>query len=185
MLNLFRIASVGGYAMNSIDLSPLYRSSIGYDQLANMLNKTFSADAAGSDYPPYNIEVLDENNYALTLAVAGFEKTDVDIHVEQGVLTVKGDKSGVEPRQYLHRGITNSTFERKFNLADYVEVTGAIMRNGLLTINLVKEIPEEMKPRSIAITTLANSGETAITETNTIENKADADAAANSNSNAA
>ena len=136
--------------MNSIDLTRLYRNSIGFDRLATLLDSALSADTT-SGYPPYNIEVLDENRYAITLAVAGFTQDELDIQVEKGVLTVKGNRAQKEERNYLYHGIANRTFERKFNLADYVEVTGADLTNGLLTINLIKEIPEAMKPRTIAI----------------------------------
>ena len=137
--------------MNSIDLAPLYRSSIGFDHLENMLNNAYDAESAGLGYPPYNIEVLDEKSYAITLAVAGFENSELDIQIEKGVLTVSGNKGQDDNKEYLHHGIANRAFKRQFNLADYVEVRGADLRNGLLTINLVKEIPEAMKPRTIAI----------------------------------
>ncbi|WP_448566738.1 Hsp20 family protein [Thalassotalea ganghwensis] len=138
--------------MNSIDLTPLYRSSIGFDRLASMLNSTLNTETSTSGYPPYNIEVKDESNYAITLAVAGFTREELDITVEKGVLTVSGKKAKDEQdRNYLHQGIANRSFERKFNLADYVEVIDADLRDGLLTINLVKEIPEAMKPKNIAI----------------------------------
>ncbi len=137
--------------MNSIDLTPLYRTSIGFDRLASLLDNTLNTDAVAPGYPPYNIEMLDENRYAITLAVAGFDQSELDIQVEKGVLSVRGQKTTEENRKYLHQGIANRAFERKFNLADYIEVTGADLKKGLLTINLVKEIPEAMKPKSIAI----------------------------------
>lgn len=137
--------------MNSIDLTPLYRSSIGFDRLASLLNSTLLSDNVVAGFPPYNIEVLDENQYAITLAVAGFEERELDLKVEKSVLTVRGEKADSEERRYLHKGIANRTFERKFNLDEHVEVTGANLNNGLLTIKLIKEIPETMKPRSIAI----------------------------------
>lgn len=137
--------------MNSIDLTPLYRSSIGFDRLASLIDSALSSDTVSSGYPPYNIEVLEDNRYAITLAVAGFERDELDIKVENNVLSVRGEKAKNEERKYLHQGIAYRTFERKFNLADYVEVTGARLSNGLLTINLVKELPEAMKPRTIEI----------------------------------
>lgn len=137
--------------MNAIDLTPLYRSSVGFDRLGSLINHALTTESTSSGYPPYNIEVLDENRYAITVAVAGFSKEELDIQVEKGVLTIRGDKNAKEERKYLYQGIANRTFERKFNLADYVEVTGADLSNGLLTISLVKEIPEAMKPKSIAI----------------------------------
>jgi len=137
--------------MNAIDLTPLYRSSVGFDRLGSLINHALTAESTTSGYPPYNIEVLDENRYAITLAVAGFSQEELDIQVEKGVLSVAGNKGAKDERQYLYQGIANRTFERKFNLADYVEVTGADLSNGLLTISLKKEIPEAMKPKSIAI----------------------------------
>lgn len=138
--------------MNSIDLAPLYRSSIGYDNLGTLINSALGAADLSPAYPPYNIEVQDENRYAITLAVAGFDKGELDISVANNVLTVRGKKAKKETeRKYLHQGIANRAFERKFNLAEYVEVTGADLNVGLLTITLAREIPEAMKPRSIAI----------------------------------
>jgi len=137
--------------MNTIDLTPLYRNSIGFDRLASLLDGTRSSEAVAAGFPPYNIEVCDENRYAITLAVAGFERSELDISVEREVLTVRGRRANGEERNYLHQGIANRAFERKFNLADHIEVTGADLTNGLLTISLVKEIPEAMKPRTIAI----------------------------------
>jgi molecular chaperone IbpA len=137
--------------MNTIDLTPLYRNSIGFDRLASLLDGTRSSEAVAGGFPPYNIEVCDENRYAITLAVAGFERSELDISVERDVLTVRGRRANGEERNYLHHGIANRAFERKFNLADHIEVTGADLTNGLLTISLVKEIPEAMKPRTIAI----------------------------------
>lgn len=137
--------------MNSIDLTPLYRSSIGFDRLASLLDSSLKSDNHATGYPPYNIEVLDDNRYGISLAVAGFADNELDIKVEKGVLTIRGQKESEGERKYLHQGIANRAFERKFNLADYIEVTGADLKDGLLTISLVKEIPEAMKPRSIAI----------------------------------
>lgn len=137
--------------MNTIDLSPLYRNSIGFDRMATLLDNALRTESAGSGYPPYNIEVLEENRYAISLAIAGFTESDLDITVEKGVLTVRGKKADDVERKYLHQGIANRAFERKFNLADHIEVTGADLSNGLLTISLKKEIPEAMKPKTIAI----------------------------------
>jgi molecular chaperone IbpA len=143
--------------MNTIDLTPLYRSSIGFDRFGSLLDTALRSDQAASGYPPYNIEVVAENQYAISLAVAGFDEGDLDIQVEKGVLTVHGKKEhNGDEHKYLYQGIANRSFERKFTLADYVEVTGAKLQNGLLTINLVKEIPDAMKPKHIAI----NSPET-------------------------
>ena len=138
--------------MNSIDFTPLYRSSVGFDRLASLLDNALRSDTTASGYPPYNIEMHEENQYSITIAVAGFSQNDLDIQVEKGVLTVRGKKSdeGID-HKYLYQGIANRAFERKFNLADYIEVSGAEINNGLLTIHLVKEIPEAMKPKSIPI----------------------------------
>ena len=138
--------------MNTLDLSPLYRSSVGFDRFGTLLDAALRSDQTSS-YPPYNIEATDENHYSITLAVAGFDRSDLDIQVENGVLTVRGKQSGNEEKQatYLYQGIASRAFERKFNLADHVEVTHANLEKGLLTINLIREIPEEMKPKSIPI----------------------------------
>ena len=151
--------------MNTIDLTPLYRSSIGFDRLGSLLDTALRSEQASASYPPYNIEANGENRYGITLAVAGFERQELDIQVEKGVLTVRGKKADTkEERKYLYQGIATRTFERKFNLADHVEVTGAQLTNGLLTISLVREIPEAMKPKTIAINTqdnvLEHQGET-------------------------
>lgn len=143
--------------MNTIDLSPLYRSTIGFDRLGALLDTALRTDQSSAGYPPYNIEATGENRYGITLAVAGFEENELDIQVERGVLTVRGKKTDEgKERKYLHQGIATRAFERKFSLADHVEVTGAQLNNGLLTISLVREIPEAMKPRSIAINNTGN-----------------------------
>lgn len=137
--------------MATIDLTPLYRSTVGFDRLAPMLETALRNDHAAA-YPPYDIEVIDENRYAITIAVAGFERSELDIQVEKGVLTIRGKKEAVKSdRRYLHQGIARRAFERKFNLADHVEVTDASLNNGLLAVSLVREIPEAMKPKSIPI----------------------------------
>ena len=158
--------------MNAIDLTPLYRSSVGFDRLGSLINHALTAESTTSEYPPYNIEVLDENRYAITLVVAGFSQEELDIQVEKGVLSVAGNKATKDERQYLYQGIANRTFERKFNLADYVEVTGADLSNGLLTISLKKEIPEAMKPKSIAINQDGNVLEHKAEEKSTKSDKA-------------
>ncbi len=143
--------------MTTLDLSPLYRSSIGFDRLASILDHAMTTDSVSTSYPPYNIESLGENEYAISLAVAGFKQSDLDINVENGVLTIRGAKEKTEEHNYLHQGIANRNFEHKFNLDDYVEVTKASLEDGLLTIKLVKEIPEAMKPKKIAINGKANT----------------------------
>ena len=140
--------------MTRIDLTPLYRSTVGFDHFASLLDSAFSVDKTVPNYPPYNIEAMDENHYAITLAVAGFSEDEFDLQVENGVLTVRGKKLiDEDDRNYLYQGIATRSFERKFNLADYVEVTDATVANGLLTIQLVREIPEALKPRKIVVNT--------------------------------
>ena len=140
------------HIMNRIDLTPLYRSSIGYDRFGSLLDAAFQTEKTSAGYPPYNIEVVGEDKYSITLALAGFSESELDLQVENGVLTVTGKKEASdEPRNFLHQGIANRSFERKFNLADHVEVVNADLANGLLTISLVKEVPEAMKPKRIAI----------------------------------
>ena len=144
--------------MNTIDLTPLYRSSVGFDRFGALLDSALRGEQKTAGYPHYDIQVIDENRYAVTLAVAGFDRAELDIQTEKNLLTVKGKKENVEDQDnYLYRGIANRSFERKFNLADHVEVTSADLKNGLLTIQLVKEIPEAMKPKSIAINESANA----------------------------
>ncbi len=137
--------------MSSIDLMPLYRSSIGYDRVGSLIDNALRGANHSTGYPPYNIEIIDENHYSIALAVAGFEKNELDINVENSVLTIRGKKEADDKRQYLYQGIADRTFERKFNLAEHVEVTEARLNNGLLMVDLVKEVPEAMKPKSIAI----------------------------------
>ena len=138
--------------MRSSDLSPLYRSSIGFDHLASMLDEMGSFDRDTGNYPPFNIQLLDENKYRLTMAVAGFGKDEITIEVKESVLSVKGEKKADdEETQFLHRGIATRNFERRFQLADYMLVKDAEISNGLLHVKLVRELPEAMKPRTIAI----------------------------------
>ena len=135
-----------------IDLTPLYANTVGFDRFGSLLDAALSADRQSAGYPPYDIELVGENKYAITLAVAGFQDNEVDVQVEQGVLTVRGRKEDLKKdSRYLHRGIATRSFERKFNLADHVEVVNAQLDNGLLKIALVKEIPEAMKPRKIPV----------------------------------
>jgi molecular chaperone IbpA len=135
------------------DLTPLYRSTVGFDRLAQLLDEMGSFEAPS--YPPYNIERLDENAYRITMAVAGFAEADLGIEIKEGTLTVTGRKGpeAEDRSQFLHQGIAARSFERRFQLADHVEVTGAEIENGLLHIALKREIPEAMKPRSIPIAT--------------------------------
>ncbi len=144
--------------MNAIDFSPLFRSTIGFDGMARLLDSAFSSDLGQTTYPPYDIELIEDNRYAISLAVAGFTEADLELVVEKGVLIVKGKKEEDKERKYLHHGIANRSFERKFNLADFVEVTGAKLEHGLLTIELKKEVPEALKPRKIEIGNQSKNG---------------------------
>mgnify|MGYP003573103016 CR=1 FL=1 len=153
--------------MRTFDLSPLYRSSVGFDRLFNMLDGAGTTEA-GNGYPPYNIERVGDTVYAITMAVAGFAEDDISIEIKENALTVSGkhtDKEDVKERDFLHQGIATRGFERRFQLADHVEVKGAALENGLLTLELERVIPEALKPRRIEI-----SGSTG--KAKTIENKA-------------
>ncbi|KEQ18783.1 Hsp20 family protein [Endozoicomonas numazuensis] len=136
-----------------LDFTPLYRSAIGFDRVAHMLeNMTGTQQAKQNTYPPYNIELLDDNRYRITMAIAGFSEEELDIETRDNVLLIQSKKETSGPeRKYLYQGIAERNFERRFQLADYVKVTGASMDNGLLHIELEREIPEAMKPRKINI----------------------------------
>ena len=137
-----------------VDYSPLYRTAVGFDRLFALLDSAASQEAS-SGYPPYNIERLDENAYRIELAVAGFRTEDLNIEVKENVLTVQGRKAANEgeQRRFLHRGLAERSFERRFQLADHVIVEGASLADGLLSISLRRELPEQLKPRTIAIDT--------------------------------
>lgn len=135
--------------MRSIDFSPLYRSAIGFDRLATLIESAASNGNAG--YPPYNIEQLGDNDYRISMAVAGFTQEELELSFQENLLTVKGNKQADTERHYLYQGIAERGFERRFQLADYVRVKGADLKNGLLHIDLAREVPEAMKPRKIEI----------------------------------
>ncbi len=142
--------------MRTFDLSPLYRSTVGFDRMFNLFDSLSGSDGTVPTYPPYNIERTGENAYRVTMAVAGFGEADLSIESKENVLTVKGEKKASEEQkenEFLYRGIASRAFERRFQLADHVEVKGALLENGLLHVDLVRNIPEAMKPRSIAINT--------------------------------
>lgn len=145
--------------MATLDFAPLYRSSIGFDQLPALFAHALQRDETG--FPPYNIEKLAEDQYRITLAVAGFTADDIEIVRDGNLLTVHGRTKENEPRTYLHRGIAGRAFERQFDLADHVEVTGATLKDGLLEIALKRELPEALKPRRIPIGT-ASAGTGAV-----------------------
>ena len=139
--------------MRTFDFTPLYRHSVGFDRLANKLDHMLQFDQGQNSYPPFNIEKLDENAYRITLAVAGFSDEDLTIETKDGLLIVTGAKNE-EPeqaREFLHRGIAERAFERRFQLADHVKVRDASLENGLLFVSLEREIPEALKPRKIEI----------------------------------
>jgi molecular chaperone IbpA len=138
--------------MTTLDFSPLFRSTVGFDRMTRMLESALRADEAASGYPPYNIEKTDENAYRITMAVAGFAEQDIEIEVKEQMLVVSGKTEDAgNDRRYLYRGIAGRAFRRTFQLADYVKVAGAQLVNGLLHVDLVREIPEEMRPRRIEI----------------------------------
>ncbi len=141
---------------NEFDFAPFYRSSIGFDRVLNLLNNSQRLQAVDA-WPPYDIVKSGDNDYLITMAVAGFAEADLDITQERNVLVVKGRKEDASEGEYLHRGIAGRSFERKFELADHVRVEQAYLKNGLLNVELRREIPEAMKPRKIAI---GNSTET-------------------------
>ena len=140
--------------MVHFDLTPLYRTTVGFDRLGSLLDTLGSPDKDAPSYPPYNIELVDENTYRITMAVAGFGSKDLHVEAKENTLTIRGEKQNEkEGNTFLHRGIAARSFERRFQLADYVVVKGAGLENGLLNVDLVRELPEAMKPRSIPIET--------------------------------
>lgn len=150
--------------MRSVDLTPLYRAGVGFDRLANMVDTMMAADA-GPSYPPYNIVMTGDADYRITIAVAGFTSQDIEIETKEGDLVVKGVKlqrGEAEDVKVLHRGIAERAFERRFKLADHVRVTGAALENGLLHIELVREVPEALRPRKIEIAVGDGASETRI-----------------------
>jgi molecular chaperone IbpA len=139
-------------SMTTIDFTPLFRSAIGFDRLASALESAYRSEAGG--YPPYNIEMIGQDKYRISMAVAGFSRDELDIMVKESILTVSGSRNedaDDKERRFLYRGIATRNFERQFQLADYVKVVDARLEDGLLHIELVREIPEAMKPRQIEI----------------------------------
>ena len=140
--------------MRHVDLTPLYRSTVGFDRLASVLDAVMSHDVSAPAYPPYNIEKTGEDAYRITVAVAGFAEDDLSVESRDGQLVISGrkaEKGDEQGRTYLHRGIAERAFERRFQLADHVKATGATVENGLLHVDLVREVPEALKPRRIEI----------------------------------
>ncbi|EAR49925.1 heat shock protein, Hsp20 family protein [Oceanicola granulosus HTCC2516] len=137
--------------MRTFDLAPLYRATVGFDQIADMMDRVLS-DPADQSYPPYNIEKTADDSWRISVAVAGFSDEDLGVEVRENALIVSGRKAEQDgDRKYLHRGIATRAFERRFHLADHVRVTGASHRDGMLHIDLVREVPEALKPRRIEI----------------------------------
>ncbi len=138
--------------MDRFDFSPLFRSTIGFDRLTRLVDAASRIDNAALAYPPYNIEKTGEDAYRLTMAVAGFSSDEIDVTVHEGTLLVTGKaKKDEDESRYLHRGIARRAFERRFSLADFIKVVGASLDNGMLHVDLVREVPEAAKPRKIAI----------------------------------
>ena len=138
--------------MRTFDFAPLYRSSVGFDQIANLMDRVLSTDGAAPSYPPYNIEKLEDDAYRISIAVAGFSDSDLSVEVRDKALIVSARKADEdEGKTYLHRGIATRAFERRFHLADHVQVTGAAHVDGMLHIELERQVPEALKPRQIQI----------------------------------
>jgi len=148
--------------MRNTDFSPLYRTAIGFDHMATILDNLSRSDQQKSGgYPPYNIELIDDNEYQITMAIAGFSESELSIQSERNTLTITGTKQAdATTRNFLHQGIAARNFERRFQLADHVRVQGAKLEHGMLNIELVREIPEEMKPRKIQIKTRQSTAST-------------------------
>ena len=139
--------------MRAFDLTPLYRATVGFDQVADLMDRALANDVGQNTYPPYNIEKTDDDAWRISIAVAGFSDDDLAIEVKDRSLQVTGRKAADETeRNYLHRGIATRAFERRFHLADHVRVTGAAHENGMLHVDLTREVPEALKPRRIEIT---------------------------------
>lgn len=138
--------------MRNYDFSPLFRATVGFDRIADLMDRALAADVSQNTYPPYNIEKTGENSYRITVAVAGFTADELTVETKESALVVSARKAAEEaPRTYLHRGIATRAFERRFALADHVRVAGATHADGMLHIDLVREIPEALKPRRIEI----------------------------------
>jgi molecular chaperone IbpA len=157
--------ALGGQSMASTELNPLYRTLVGFDRIANLMDQASRLDAAPG-YPPFNIEQVGDDQFRIELAVAGFSEDDLTIEFKQNSLIVAGQRKAPETqRNFLHRGIAERSFERRFGLADHVRVAGAKLENGLLTIDLVRELPEILKPRKIEISAAAAKAKPKAVET--------------------
>lgn len=162
--------------MRTIDLTPLYRTIVGFDRMAHLIETGSRLDST-TGWPPYNIEQTGDDAYQIELAVAGFGPDDLSIELKEGLLTVTGKKASAdEGRNYLHRGIAERGFERRYQLADHVRITGANLEHGMLSVSLVREVPEALKPRKIAIT--VGSAQASANDPTLIEGEASATKAA-------
>jgi molecular chaperone IbpA len=137
--------------MRNFDFAPLYRATVGFDRLADMVDRVMATDVSQPTYPPYNIEKTADDAYRISIAVAGFAEEDLSVEVKENALVVSARKQDEDARTYLHRGIATRAFERRFHLADHVRATGATHANGMLHIDLIREVPEALKPRRIEI----------------------------------
>ena len=141
------------FTLHSIDIPSLHRHAIGFDQLFEQLNRTFANSKSDGNYPPHNVVKLDDSHYVIELAVAGFADSEIDVELKDNILTVRGDKAKTDTEvEYLHKGISARNFVRTFPLAEHIEVRGATVKNGILAIALEQVVPEEDKPKKIAIT---------------------------------
>ncbi|MEO0669348.1 MAG: Hsp20 family protein [Pseudomonadota bacterium] len=152
--------------MRTYDFAPLYRATVGFDQIADLMDRVLATDGNANSYPPYNIEKTDDDTYRISVAVAGFSETDLNVEVKDKALVIAAKKADEDTKTFLHRGIATRAFERRFHLADHVVVTGASHVDGMLHIDLVREVPEALKPRRIEI-----ASQTAI-ETDVVDAKA-------------
>jgi molecular chaperone IbpA len=151
--------------MDRFDFTPLFRSTIGFDRLARLVDTASRVDSTAQTYPPYDIEKTGDDSYRLTMAVAGFSQGELDITVHENTLIVTGKaQNDVENGRFLHHGIARRAFERRFSLADHLKVTGANLDNGLLHVDLVREVPEAMKPRTVKIGTVEPQSRPQVTE---------------------
>ena len=139
--------------MRTYDFAPLYRATVGFDQIADLMDRALASETTANTYPPYNIEKTDDDTYRISIAVAGFSDADLNVEVKEKKLVISAKKADDEKKTYLHRGIATRAFERRFDLADHVVVTAASHVDGMLHIDLVREVPEALKPRRIEIAT--------------------------------
>ena len=160
--------------MRTYDLAPLYRATVGFDQVADLMDRLLAKDTGQTNYPPYNIEKIDDGAWRISIAVAGFAESDLSVEVRENTLFVTASKSDeTDSARYLHRGIATRAFERRFHLADHVRVTGATHVNGMLDIDLVREVPEALKPRRIEIASAPQGARIAAPVGATVEGSAE------------